>query len=86
MQIGEVCLMTRDVKKISDFYKWLLGIGNGSDDTEHQFLISEGTALTVCRDYGEGEIGHGGICLAFTVDDVDAEHERLVSRGVEVLY
>jgi hypothetical protein len=50
MTIGEVCLLTNDVLKFAAFYKQLLGVENGSNDETHQFIIPEGTALTVYND------------------------------------
>ena len=50
MTIGEVCLLTNDVLKLAAFYKQLLGVENGSNDETHQFIIPEGTALTVYND------------------------------------
>ena len=47
MIIGEVCLLTNDVRRLADFYKELLEIDNNSNDDTHQFIISEGTTLTV---------------------------------------
>ena len=43
MQIGEVCLLTNDVRRLADFYKKLLEIENDSQDESIQFLITEGT-------------------------------------------
>ena len=50
MIIGEVCLLTNDVRKLADFYKKLLGVDNCSDDDLHQYIISEETTLTVYND------------------------------------
>ncbi len=50
MTIGEVCLLTNDVPRLAAFYKQLLGVENGSNDEAHQFIIPEGTALTVYND------------------------------------
>ena len=50
MQIGEVCLLTNDVLRLAAFYKRLLEADNGSDDEVHQFILTEGTALTVYND------------------------------------
>ena len=50
MTINEVCLLTNDVPRLEAFYKQLLGVENGSNDETHQFIISEGTALTVYND------------------------------------
>lgn len=33
MTLGEVCLLTDDVVRLADFYKMLLGVDNGSEDT-----------------------------------------------------
>ena len=82
MKIGEVCLLTNDVIRLSNFYKELLGKENNSDDSVHQFIISEETALTVYN--GGAERKADNICIAFTVDDVDMEFERLKSLGVEI--
>ncbi len=84
MRIGEVGLMTRDVVRLAAFYKWLLGVENGSGDERHQVIIAEETMLTVCFDESVGENG-GSICLAFTVENVDEEYERLRKHGVEVI-
>ena len=73
MTIGEVCLLTNDVPRLAGFYKLLLGVENGSDNETHQFIISEGTTLTV---YNDGIIKNNlnqNICLSFTVDDISRE-------------
>lgn len=85
MMIGEVGLMTGDVKRLADFYKWLLDVDDQSDDVMHQVILAQGTTLAVCYDEQAGRNGHGGICLAFTVPDVDKQHARLLEKGVTVL-
>ena len=76
MTIGEVCLLTNDAPKLAAFYKQLLGVENGSNDETHQFIISEGTALTVYNDGTVKNNQNRNICLAFTVDDIDGEYKR----------
>lgn len=85
MRIGEVCLLTSDVNRLADFYKLLFGIDNKSNDDTHQFIISEETTLTVYNDGMERKSNAHNICIAFTVDDVDAEYARLVELGVEIV-
>ena len=85
MQIGEVCLLTNDVVRLSNFYNTLFGIENNSDDTVHQVIISEGTGLTVYNDGANRKGNNNNICLAFTVDNVDTECERLKSLGIEII-
>lgn len=85
MKLGEVSLLTNDVLKLSAFYKQLLEIDNDSDDEIHQFLITEGTALTI---YNDGSIKNNqnqNICLAFTVDDIEREYKKVLALGAEVI-
>lgn len=85
MKIGEVCLYTEDVIGLADFYKALLRVNNDSDDDVHQFILAEETALTIHND-GVARAENGqNICLAFTVDDVEAEYERLQALGAEII-
>lgn len=85
MKIGEVCLLTSDVIRLSNFYKMLFEIDNGSDDAHHQFIISEETTLTVYNDGIDRKSNPHNICIAFTVNDVDIEFERLKKLGVEIV-
>jgi len=85
LMLGEVCLLTRDVVALANFYKMLLQVDNGSDDPVHQFILSEGTTLTIYRDEARAERGQANIALAFTVDDVDAEYRRLQANQVTII-
>ena len=85
MRIGEVCLNTNDVVKLANFYKQLFGINNGSNDEVHQTLISEETQFTIYNDGSKKKNNNRNICLAFTVDDVDAEYQKLLGMGVEII-
>ena len=85
MKFGEVCLLTNDVLRLAAFYKQLLEIDNGSDDEVHQFLITEGTTLTI---YNDGSIKNNqnqNICLAFTVDDIEREYKNVLALGAKVI-
>ena len=84
MILGEVCLLTNDVRKLATFYKQLLGVENGSDDETHQFILTEGTSLTVYSDGSEKNNKNQNICLAFTVDDINKEYEKLCALGVRI--
>lgn len=85
MLIGEVGLSTNDVNRLADFYRTLLRLPKGDGDPLHQVLISQGTALTVERSGRPLDGRNDRICLAFTVDDVDAEYRRLKDMGVEIV-
>ena len=90
MKIGEVCLITNDVVSLAKFYKTLFGIENGSDDEIHQTLLAEETQFTIyndgSKDNNNGQnTGNPNITLAFTVEDIDFEYERLLSMGVKII-
>ena len=85
MRIGEVCLNTNDVLKLANFYKQLLGIENGSNDEIHQTLISEETQFAIYNDGSMKNNNNQNVCLAFTVDDVDAEYQKLLAMGAEII-
>ena len=85
MKVGEVSLCTNDVVCLADFYKALLNINNNSNDDVHQFIISEETMLTIYNDGSVKNNNNQNMCLSFTVDDVDAEYERLLAMGIEVI-
>ena len=85
MIIGEVCLLTNDVRKLAQFYKKLLGIDNNSDDDTHQFIISQGTTLTVYNDGTVKNNQNQNICLAFMVDDIEEEFRKVQMLGAKII-
>lgn len=84
MKIGEVCLLTSDVVRLANFYKELLGVDNGSSDSVHQFILAEETALTIYNDGTKRPENPQNIQIAFTVEDVDAEYERVKAMGARI--
>jgi predicted enzyme related to lactoylglutathione lyase len=85
MYLGEVCLETNDVIKLANFYRKILDISLECSDEVHQFIITEGTALSV---YNNGEVKNNqnqNISIAFTVDDVAEEYERLLKLGIHII-
>lgn len=85
MKIGEVSLKTNDVVTLANFYKQLFDIDNQSNDTVHQVIISEGTWLTIHNDGSCKNNNNQNISLAFTVDDIYAEYQKLLALGVEII-
>lgn len=70
--------------RLADFYKRLLGIENGSDDPVHQCLIAEETALTIYNDRTAKNNQNQNICLAFTVEDIEQEYQKVLALGAKV--
>ncbi|MBE6579309.1 MAG: VOC family protein [Ruminococcaceae bacterium] len=85
MTIGEVSLYTNDVVTLANFYKQLFDIDNQSNDTVHQVIISEGTSFTIYNDGSRKNNNNQNIRLAFTVDDIHAEYQKLLTLGVEII-
>ncbi len=85
MKIGEVCLLTNDVPGLASFYRQLLGVEESCSDETHQFVLAEETALTVYNDGTEKNNQNQNICLAFTVEDIDREYEKLLSLGARII-
>ena len=85
MKLGEVCILTHDVVRLANFYKTLLETGNGSADAVHQTILREETMLTVFNDGRQKDRAGQNMCLAFTVDDIDKEYQRVVSLGAEII-
>lgn len=85
VRLGEVSFLTRDVRRLAAFYRDLLGIASDSDDAGHQTFEQDGLQISVQHDDSPEPDGRQRLVVAFTVDDVDAEHERLLALGVQVL-
>ena len=85
MTIGEVCMLTNDGPRLASFYKRLLEVDNGSEDDTHQFILTEGTAMTIYNDGTVKNNQNRNICLAFTVDDIDKAYEKVLALGARVI-
>ena len=85
VRVGEVCLLTENVERLSAFYIRLLGLGDAGNDPVHRTLMAGETALTVYREPGYRACGGQSIVLAFTVADVDAAYSQLLERNAVVL-
>lgn len=85
MTIGEVCIETNDVIKMADFYRKVLDISEECEDEVHQFIITEGTTLTVYNNGKPKNNQNQNISLAFTVEDVEDDYKRLIDLGIPVI-
>lgn len=85
MHLGEVCIMTNNVLSMADFYRFLLEVQSEEKDEVHQTIISEETMLTIYNDGSMRNNHKQNICLAFTVEDVDKEYQRLLAAGVTIV-
>ena len=58
---------------------------NNSNDETHQFIISEGTTLTVYNDGTEKNNKNQNICFAFTVEDIEKEYSKVRALGARII-
>ena len=87
-----ICMITRDVQAMRDFYHQVLQARSEGDDVFTAFS-TEGAQLTLFHEKGMEQMapgsmggrGHGSYALEFEVEDVDREHERLVELGVPIV-
>lgn len=83
MYLGDVCILTRDVPRLAKWYRTLLGVAGESDDPVHQFVLAQEPSLTILQD--ESERTGQGMCVAFTVEDMDAAYAHVQAMGAEVV-
>ncbi len=87
-----VCLITSDVRRLSDFYQRVLEVVPEGDDVFVSFSVP-GTKLSIFSDQALDEMipglmddsGSGNCFLEFEVEDVDREYEHLQELDVEVV-
>ena len=63
----------------------MLGIDNNSNDETHQFIISKETMLSIYNDGTVKNNQNQNICLAFTVDNIEKEYEKVLALGAKVI-
>jgi predicted enzyme related to lactoylglutathione lyase len=85
MILAEVCLLTNNVLRLAEFYRTVLNTTSDSDDEVHQEIFVKGAALTIYNDGKEKNNTNQNICIAFTVENVDAEYEKLKKLGIDII-
>jgi len=85
MIFSGLCLITKDVRRLSSFYKSILNTTSDCDDEIHQEIYSKGAALAILKNDDTHITGNSNMSMAFTVEDVDTEFERLLKLGIEII-
>lgn len=85
MFLAEVCLETNDVLRLAHFYRSILGLQSDDRNEVHQVITTDTVAITVYNDGTRKNNQNNNISLAFTVDDVDKEYEKLLKLGVQII-
>ena len=93
IQFTDVCFITNDVIRLRSFYEAVFG-GKAEGNEIHSGISTDGLTLvfdhvdiadenpTFC--YVEAG-GANNVIIGFNVEDVDAEYQRLLPLGVEML-
>jgi uncharacterized glyoxalase superfamily protein PhnB len=92
MNLAGICLNTKDVPVLADFYTRVLGV-SAEGDASHMELHTEGAGIAIFSIQGMEDMtpgsmrgaGAGSVTLMFEVKDVDAEYERLKALGVDFI-
>lgn len=84
MIFSGIGLLTKDVRRLSDFYQKILRTTSDCDDEIHQEIHTQGAFLAILK-CDNDDSGNPNMNMAFTVHDVDAEYMRLKELGVEIL-
>ena len=87
-----ICIVTRDVRRLHDFYRDVLQVESEGEDV---FIVfsTEGAELSLFTEQGMEQMapgsmkvaGHGGYTLEFEVEDVDREYERLTNVSIPIV-
>ena len=85
MIFAGICLMTKDVRKLADFYKKVLQTTSDYDDEIHQEVFTNGASFAILKNDENSKAGNSNMTMIFTVDNVDEEYERLKKIGVKIL-
>lgn len=85
MKLGEVCLLTGDVCRLADFYRKLMDIRETNTDPVHQFITSQEPSLAVYCDGLKHDAARSPVSLAFTVEDIHASYQKLLSLKAEIV-
>ena len=85
MTFSGICLITNDVCRLSEFYQTVLQTTSDCEDNIHQEIHTLGASLALLKSENEESHGNKNISLAFTVDDVDVEYDRIKKLGISII-
>ena len=92
MKYYGICLITKKVSTMVDFYKRIF-IVNSKGDDNHADLEIGGLNLSIFSEKGMQELapnsmdkaGSGNLTIEFEVEDVDIEYLRINKLGIQIL-
>jgi predicted enzyme related to lactoylglutathione lyase len=83
MQIGQIALRAHDINRATTFYRDVLGLPHLFSAGQLTFFDCGGIRLMLSLP--EPDFDHPGSVIYFKVDDIEARHSELKTRGVEFI-
>lgn len=88
-----VCWITEDVRRLAAFYEKVLQIRIDANDLHVEIPLDGARIILYAKSAAERDMGFdfsvfggtGMVKISFSVEDVDAEYERLKELGVQVM-
>ncbi|MDP4089122.1 MAG: VOC family protein [Bacillota bacterium] len=92
MELIGICLITKDVLRLAEFYSTVLCVVPEGNST-HMDLRNDGADMAIFSVEGMESMAPGSMCgagygsftISFEVKDPDAEYEKLKALGVEFI-
>lgn len=92
MEFIGICLITKNVLSLANFYSEVLGVVSEGNDT-HMKLKNKGANIVIFSAEGMESIvpnsmcgaGYGSFTITFQVKNVDEEYERLKALNIEFI-
>jgi catechol 2,3-dioxygenase-like lactoylglutathione lyase family enzyme len=91
-RITGICIITRDVPRLRDFYCTVLQAHAEGDDT-FSTILAKGAELSLCHErimeqmapHSLAGAGRGSYTLEVEVEDVDSEYQRLTANHIPIV-
>ncbi|MDR2074068.1 MAG: VOC family protein [Oscillospiraceae bacterium] len=93
MKLTHICIITKSVRKLTDFYKKILQISPSIDMDEYAEFELGGAKLAIFDSEMHGTVASNSlipesnksVIIEIAVDDVDKEYERLCKENVTIV-
>ena len=90
--LNNICLITDDVRKLTEFYEKILKIKTDINDVHVDMKLEGGSIIIYSKSAAEKDMGFnfskyygtGMVKFSFLVENVDAEYERLKSLTIDI--
>ena len=77
------CIDSLNEMEYQNFF--IVVVDNHSEDPVHQFILEGPLSLTVYHDGTSKNNQNENITLAFTVDDIEAAHQKVLALGAPIV-